>query len=253
MTLPQVSALMARWAAKNGIRKVYTLVADYAPGIDSETAFKAEFTRAGGQVVDSVRVPLRNPEFAPFVQRIKDAKPEAVFMFVPAGEQSIAFMKAFAERGLAKAGIKVIATGDLTDDDVLQSMGEPVLGVITSHHYSAAHDSPENRAFVKAFGQVTRELKRPNFMAVGGYDGMAAIAEVVKKLGNDIDGDKAMEVLKGLKLASPRGAISIDAATRDIVQSVYIRRVEKVGGEFYNVEFDRFPDMKDPGKTEEKK
>ena len=131
MTLPQVSAPMATWAAKNGIKKVYTLVADYAPGIDSETAFKTAFTAAGGQVVDSVRVPLRNPDFAPFVQRIKDAKPEAVFMFVPAGEQSIAFMKAFEERGLAKDGIKVIATGDLTDDNVLNAMGDPVAG---RHH-----------------------------------------------------------------------------------------------------------------------
>ena len=248
MTLPQVSAPMATWAAKNGIRKVYTLVADYAPGLDSEAAFKKAFEAAGGQVVDSVRVPLRNPEFAPYVQRIKDAKPEAVFMFVPAGEQSIAFMKAFEERGLAQAGIKVIATGDLTDDDVLPAMGEPVLGVITSHHYSAAHDSPENKAFVKAFGEVGSGLKRPNFMAVGGYDGMAAMAEVVKKLGNQIDGDKAVEVLKGLKLTSPRGPISIDPATRDIVQTVYIRRVQKVGNEYWNVEFDKFPDVKDPGK-----
>ena len=248
MTLPQVSAPMATWAAKNGIHKVYTLVADYAPGLDSEAAFKKAFEAAGGQVVDSVRVPLRNPEFAPYVQRIKDAKPEAVFMFVPAGEQSIAFMKAFEERGLAQAGIKVIATGDLTDDDVLPAMGEPVVGVITSHHYSAAHDSPENKAFVKAFGEVGSGLKRPNFMAVGGYDGMAAMAEVVKKLGNQIDGDKAVEVLKGLKLASPRGPISIDPATRDIVQTVYIRRVQKVGNDYWNVEFDKFPDVKDPGK-----
>ena len=248
MTLQQVSAPMATWAAKNGIKRVYTLVADYAPGIDSETAFKREFEAKGGQVVDSVRVPLRNPDFAPFVQKIKDTKPEAVFMFVPAGEQSIAFMKAFEERGLGKDGIRVIATGDLTDDDVLNTMGEPVVGVITSHHYSAAHDSPENRAFVKAFGEVNKELKRPNFMAVGGYDGMAAIAEVVKKLGNRIDGDKAMEILKTIKLASPRGPIAIDPATRDIVQTVYIRKVEKRGNEYWNVEFDKFENVKDPGK-----
>ena len=252
MTLQQVSAPMATWAARNGIKKVYTLVADYAPGIDSETAFKNAFTAAGGQVVDSVRVPLRNPDFAPFVQRIKDAKPEAVFMFVPAGEQSIAFMKAFEERGLAKDGIRVIATGDLTDDNVLNAMGDPVVGVITSHHYSAAHDSPENKASVKAFKEVTKDLPRPNFMGVGGYDGMAAIAEVVKKLGGKIDGDKAMEILKTMKLMSPRGPISIDPATRDIVQTVYIRRVQKVGNEYYNVEFDRFPDVKDPGKEEKR-
>ncbi len=249
MTLPQVSAPMATWAAKNGIKKVYTLVADYAPGIDAENQFKKTFGEAGGTVVDSVRVPLKNPDFAPFVQRIKDSKPDAVFMFVPAGEQSIAFMKAFEERGLAKQGIKVIATGDLTDDDVLESMGDPVAGVITSHHYSANHDSPENKAFVAAFKQVSGGLARPNFMGVGGYDGMAAMAEVVKKSPpGHIDGDKAMEILKGIKLMSPRGPIAIDPATRDIVQTVYIRRVQKVGDQYYNVEFDKFPDVKDPGK-----
>jgi len=248
MTLPQVSAPMAQWAAKNGIKKAYILVSDYAPGIDSENAFKAAFTAAGGQVIDSVRVPLRNPEFAPYVQRIKDSKPEAVFMFVPAGEQSIAFMKAFEERGLAKAGIKVIATGDLTDDTILNTEGDSVLGVITSHHYSAAHDSPENKAFVAAFKESSGTNLRPSFMAVAGYDGMAAIAEVTKKLGGKIDGEKAMEAFKGMKLASPRGPISIDPATRDIVQTVYIRRVEKKGNEYWNIEFDKFPDVKDPGK-----
>jgi len=248
MTLPQVSAPMATWAAHNGIRKVYTLVSDYAPGIDSEKAFRETFSAAGGTVVDSVRVPLRSPDFAPFVQRIKDARPDAVFIFVPSGEQSIAFMKAFEERGLGKDGIKVIATGDLTDDNVLQAMGEPVAGVITSQHYSAAHDSPENKAFVAAFREVAGSLPRPNFMAVGGYDGMAAMAEVITKVGVPVDGDKAMEVLKQVKLMSPRGPIAIDPATRDIVQTVYIRRVQKVGGEYYNVEFDKFPDVKDPGK-----
>jgi branched-chain amino acid transport system substrate-binding protein len=252
MTLPQVSAPMATWAAKNGIKTVYTLVTDYAPGIDAEKQFKATFEAAGGKVVDSVRTPLRNPEFAPYVQRIKDAKPDAVFIFVPAGEQSVAFMKAFEERGLKEAGIRLIATGDLTDDDVLQSMGEPVVGVISSHHYSAAHDSPENKAFVKAFSEVAKGLPRPNFMAVGGFDGMAAIADVVKKLGNTIDGDKAMEILKHEKMTSPRGPIEIDPATRDIVQTVYIRKVEKKGSEFYNVEFDKFPAVKDPGKEEKK-
>ncbi len=248
MTLPQVSAPMATWAAKHGIRTVYTLVADYAPGIDAEKAFKAAFIAAGGRIVDSVRTPLRNPEFAPYVQRIKDAKPQAVFIFVPSGAQSVAFMKAFEERGLARAGIQVIGTGDLTDDDVLQSMGEPVLGIVTSHHYSAAHDSAENRAFVKAFREVAKDVPRPDFMAVGGYDGMAAIAEVVSRLGGRIDAERAMRILRHMKLESPRGAIHIDPATRDIVQTVYIRRVQKVGGEYYNVEFDRFPDVKDPGK-----
>jgi len=248
MTLPQVSAPMADWAWKNGIRKVYSLVTDFAPGIDSETSFKARFTALGGQVIDAVRMPLRNPDYGPFVQRAKDAKPDAVFIFVPAGQDAVGFMKAFEERGLAKEGIKPIGPGDLTDDYVLNSIGDPVVGVITTHHYSAAHDSPENKAFVAAFNEVAKDLGRPNFMGVGGYDGMAAIAEVVKKLGNNIDGDKAMEVLKNLRMTSPRGPIHIDPATRDIVQTVYVRKVEKKGNEYWNVEFDKFPEVKDPGK-----
>lgn len=248
MTLPQVSAPMGTWALKNNIKKVATLVADYGPGIDAETAFKTTFTGGGGQVVESIRVPLKNPEFAPFIQRIKDAKPEAIFIFVPAGEQSVAFMKGYRERGLAEAGIKVIATGDLTDDHVLPAMGDATLDVITTFHYSAAHDSAENKTFVSDFKKINPNSGRPNFMAVGAYDGMAAIYEVSKKLNGKIDGDKAMEILKGMKLTSPRGPISIDPATRDIIQTVYVRKVAKIGNEVYNVEFDKFLDVKDPGK-----
>jgi branched-chain amino acid transport system substrate-binding protein len=248
MTLPQVSAPMATWAVKNGIKRVVTLVADYGPGIDAETAFKTNFLGGGGQVLESIRVPLRNPEFAPFIQRIKDAKPEAVFIFVPAGEQGIAFMKGYRERGLAEAGIKVIATGDLTDDHVLPAMGDAVLGVITSFHYSAAHNSPENKTFLKNFAEANPNAGRPNFMAVAAYDGMHAIYEVSKKLNGKIEGDKAMAVLKGMKINSPRGPIFIDPATRDVIQTVYIRKVEKVNGEVYNVEFDKFAEMKDTGK-----
>ncbi len=248
MTLAQETAPLGTWAAKNGIKKVFTLVADYGPGIDAENAFKKSFTAAGGQIVDSIRTPLRGPEFAPFLQRIKDAHPEAVFVFLPAGEQGIAFMKGFRERGLAEAGIKAIATGDVTDDHVIDAMGEVALGMITSSHYSAAHDSPENKAFLKAYDEVAGALGRANFMAVAGFDGMAAICDVTRKLGGNIDADKAMEVLKGWKRQSPRGPISIDPETRDIVQTVYIRKVEKRDGHWYNVEFESFPEVKDPGK-----
>jgi branched-chain amino acid transport system substrate-binding protein len=246
MTLPQVSFPMADWALKNNIKKVVTIVADYGPGIDAEGAFKNTFVKGGGQVLESIRSPLRNPEFAPFVQRIKDAKPEAVFVFVPAGEQGIAFMKSYRERGLAEAGIKVIATGDLTDDHVLAAMGDATLGVITSFHYSAAHDSPENKAFIKRFAEANPGAGRPNFMAVAAYDGIGAIYEVAKKLNGKIEGDKAMAILKGMKINSPRGPITIDPETRDVVQTVYIRKVEKVNGEPYNVEFDKFANVKDP-------
>lgn len=248
MTLPQISAPMADWAVKNKIKNVATVVADYGPGIDAEKAFSERLVKNGGTVAEAIRVPLRNPEFAPFIQRIKDAKPDAVFVFVPAGEQSIAFMKGYRERGLAAAGIKVIATGDLTDDHVLPAMGDATQGVITTFHYSAAHKSPENEAFLKSFAAANPQGGRPNFMAVAAYDGMNAIYQVSQKLNGKIDGDKAMAILKGMKIQSPRGPISIDPATRDIVQTVYVRKVENVNGQPYNVEFDQFPNQKDPGK-----
>jgi branched-chain amino acid transport system substrate-binding protein len=247
-TVPQVTAPIATWAAKNDVKQVYMLVSDYGPGVDAETQFKKTFVAAGGTIVDSVRVPLNNPDFGPYLQRIKDAKPQAVFVFLPAGEQGIAFMRGFKERGLAEAGIKLIATGDVTEDYQLQAMGDAALGVVTTHHYSAAHDSAENKAFIKAFHEVKGPDVRPNFMAVGAYDGMAAIFEVAQKLGGKIDGDKAMEVLKNLKLESPRGPIAIDPQTRDVVETIYVRRVQQVDGKLYNVEFDQFANVKDPGK-----
>jgi branched-chain amino acid transport system substrate-binding protein len=249
MTLPQVSAPMGEWASKNGIRKVATLVADYGPGIDAEGAFTKAFTAGGGTVVEAVRVPTKNPEFSSFVQRIKDAKPEAVFVFVPAGQQPIAFMKSFHERGLAKAGIKIIATGDLTDDHTLQTLGEPALGIVTTFHYSVAHDSPENTEFLKAYLDANgAEAGPPNFMSVAAYDGMAAIYDVVQQLGGTIDPERAMAILKNMSITSPRGPIKIDPETRDIVQNVYVRRVEKVDGELRNVELASVGVLKDPGK-----
>jgi branched-chain amino acid transport system substrate-binding protein len=248
MTLPQVTQPMAIWAAKNGIKKVYTVVADYGPGLDSEKAFTEAFKANGGEIVGSIHTPLQNPDFGPFIQRVKDAKPEAIFLFLPAGEQGIAFMKGYEERGLKQAGIKLIATGDITDDGVLEAMGEPTLGLITSFHYSAAHDSPENKAFIKAYAEANATKLRPNFMAAAGYDGMALIYEALKKTNGSTDGDKLVAAMKGMKLTSPRGTIMIDPETRDVVQTVYIRKVEKTGGGLYNVEFDKFPDQKDPGK-----
>src|SRR5437762_3357148 len=242
MTLPQITQPMARWAAKNGIKKVYTVVADYGPGLDAEKAFGEAFKAAGGEMVGSVHTPLQNPDFGPFIQRVKDAKPEAIFLFLPAGEQGIAFMKGYKERGLAEAGIKLIATGDITDDGVLEAMGDPTIGLITSFHYSADHKSPENDAFKKAYADANGTGLRPNFMAAAGYDGMAAIYEALKKTGGSTDGDKLMAAFKGMKIASPRGPIMIDPETRDVVQTVHSRKEEKTGGGLYNVQFDKVPD-----------
>ena len=247
MTLPQNSAPIASWAAKNKIKKVFTLVADYGPGHDAEGQFKKTFTAAGGEIVGEVRAPVKNPDFAPFLQKIKDTKPDAVFLFLPPGGETIAFMKGFKERGLDAAGIQLIATGDLPDEDILEAIGDSALGLVTSFHYSEAHKSPENKAYTDAYYKAYPK-DRPNFMSVGGYDGMRLIAEVLKKTNGNTDADKFIEAARGLKWVSPRGPISIDPATRDIVQNIYIRKVEKINGRLQNVEFDHVADFKDPGK-----
>ena len=246
-TLAQSTVPMADWAAQNGIKKVVSMVSDYAPGADAEKSFKDEFTKKDGQVLDSIRFPLANPDFAPFLQRAADQKPDAIFVFVPSGQGGI-FVKQFVERGLDKAGIKIIGPGDVTDDDLLNGMGDAVVGTITAHFYSADHDSPANKAFVAAFKAANNGM-RPNFMAVSAYDGMHLIYEALNKAGGKTDGDSLIAAAKGTAWESPRGPVSIDPDTRDIVQNVYIRKVEKKNGELYNVEFATFPNIKDPIKA----
>jgi len=244
-TLPQVTAPIAEWALKNKIKRVVTMVTDYGPGLDAEKTFVTVFKAGGGEIVESIKTPLRNPDYAPFLQRAKDAKPDALFVFVPSGE-GLAVMKQFDERGLKQAGIRLIGTGDVTDDDLLESMGAPAVGIITSFHYSAAHDSPENKAYVDAFMKANNGM-RPNFHSLGGYDGMHLIYEAVKKAGPDATGEQLVEAMKGQKWVSPRGPMSIDPATRQTVQNVYLREVKMVNGKPWNVEFDKFENVKDPG------
>jgi branched-chain amino acid transport system substrate-binding protein len=243
--VPQIAGPFGTWAAAQGMKRVVTIVSDFGPGHDVETSFSATFKEAGGQV-ENMRVPLQNPDFSPFLQRVADAKPEALLVFVPSGAGSV-FMKQFAERGLDKSGIRLIGTGDVTDDDILNGMGDVALGVTTAHHYSASHDSPENKAYVEAFKKANNGL-RPNFMSVGGYDGMHALYEGLKKT-NGAGGEALVDAMKGLSWNSPRGPMSIDPETRDIIQNVYIRKVERVNGELYNMEFATIPSVKDPAKA----
>ena len=245
-TLPQVTIGVAEWAPKNGIKSVVTLVSDYGPGLDAEGAFKERFMLNGGTIKAAIRVPLRNPDFAPYLQKVRDEKPDAVFVFLPAGVGSL-FMKQFAERGLDKAGIRLIATGDVTEDDILNEMGDVALGVVTSHHYSAMHPSPANKKFVESFKKANGG-KRPNYMAVAAYDGMRVIANALKTTKGET-GDALLNAMKGQTFESPRGPVLINGQTRDIVQDVYIRRVERVGGELYNVEFDTLKAVQDPGRN----
>src|SRR5215468_3306895 len=243
--LPQATAPMAEWSLKNNIKRVVTMVTDYGPGLDAEKTFVKRFTEGGGTIVESIRTPLQNPDFAPFLQRAKDAKPDALFIFVPSG-QGTAVMKQFADRGLAAAGIKLIGTGDVVDDDILDAIGAPALGVVTSFHYSAAHPSPENKAYVDAFMKATKGM-RPNFHSVGGYDGMHLIYEALKKAGPNATGEQLVEAMKSMKWVSPRGPLSIDPATRQPIQTVYLREVKMVNGQPWNVEFDKVENVKDPG------
>jgi branched-chain amino acid transport system substrate-binding protein len=245
-TLPQAAVGLADWAPKNNIKKVVTLVSDYGPGIDAEKYFKDRFTFNGGQVIDTLRVPMRNPDFAPFLQKVRDAKPDAVYVFVPSGAGA-ALMKQFAERGMDKAGIRLIGTGDVTDDDILNGMGDVAMGVTTSHHYSASHNSAANKKFVEAFSKANAGL-RPNFMAVGGYDGMRVIYEAAKAT-KGAGGQALLDAMKGQVFESPRGPMFIDAQTRDVVHNIYIRKVERVNGQLYNQEFETIKDVKDPGKA----
>ena len=244
-TVPQITAPIAQWATRNGIKRVVSSVTEFAPGLECEKTFIRFFTEGGGTIVESIRTPLQNPDFAPFLQRMKDAKPDAVFIFVPSG-QGAAIMKQFADRGLKEAGIKLIGTGDILDDDLLEAIGPPALGAITSHHYSAAHDSPENKAYVEAFMRAN-EGKRPNFMSVNGYDGMHVIYEMLRKTGGNGTGEQLVEAAKGLAWVSPRGPMSIDPGTRDVVQNIYIRRCEMKDGKLWNIEFDKIENVKDPG------
>jgi branched-chain amino acid transport system substrate-binding protein len=248
-TLPQATTPLADWAAKNKIKKAITLVADYGPGFDAEKYFDSQFRLNGGQILDKLRTPLRTPDFAPVLQKVLDAKPDALFVFLPSG-QGATFMKQFAERGLDKSGIRLIATGDVTDDDQLNDMGDVALGVVNSHHYSAAHPSATNKKFVDAF-QAANKGMRPNFMAVGGYDGMRVIYKALEATKGE-GGEALLNAMKGQLFESPRGPVLIDAQTRDIVQDIYIRKVERVpamGNGLYNVEFDVIKNVKDPGKA----
>ena len=242
-TTPQIVMPIASYAAKQGIKKVYTLVADYGPGIDSEQAFKKAFEATGNQLVGGVRVPVTNLDFAAYIQRIKDAAPEGVFIFLPPGSATISFLKAFKERGLDKAGITLLATVAFADDNLMDALGTAVLGVVSSGNYSMAHDSALNKAYVKGYAEAFGTKMRPNYMSVVGYDGMAAIYAALKKTSGDADGDKMVAAMKGLQFESPRGPISIDPETREVIQTVYFRRAEERNGKVYNIEFDQLKNV----------
>jgi branched-chain amino acid transport system substrate-binding protein len=243
-TIPQIANIVGAWAAKNGIKSAVSLFSDYAPGHDADQWFTKSFEAGGGKVTDHLSVPLANPDFSPFLQRARDAAPDALFAFTPAGVGAI-FAKQFAERGLDEAGIKVVSMSDVMDDDVLNGMGDAVIGIVSGGPYSVAHDSAANKAFVAAF-KAANNNRRPNIVAVSAYDGMELIYRALAATKSGADGTALIETMKGQQWESPRGPVKIDPATRDIVQNIYMRKVERRDGELYNVEFETFPAVKDP-------
>src|SRR6476646_462019 len=243
-TVWQLNEALGAWAYKNGVRKAYTLVCDFGPGHDGEAAFTRGFKEAGGEIIGSARYPVANIDFTAFVQRAKDSNPDGIYIWVPGGPQPAAIGKAIAERGVDKSKVKIMGQGDLTYEDALKSMGDAGLGLITAFHYDFNHQSAKNKAFVAAYNA---DFKRnPDMFSVGGYDGMHLIYEALKKTNGNTDGEALIAAAKGMKWESPRGPMMIDPETRDVVETVYIRRVEKVGGQLLNVEFDKIEDVKDP-------
>ena len=246
LTIPQIQTPFGKWAyEKGGVKRVYILVSDFAPGHDAEKAFAAGFTGAGGEIIGSDKTPVANPDFSAFVQRVKDANPEAVFIFIPGGAQPAAIGKALAERGLTPPAVKIFAQGELTHPEALESMGETARGIITTYHFVMEGDDPLNKEFVEGF-RAANNGRSPDLFSYGGYDGMHLIYEALKKTNGDANSDKLLEAAKGLSWQSPRGPVSIDPETRDIVQNVYIREVQEVGGKLQNVLIDTIPNVKDP-------
>jgi len=250
LTTPQLNDSLGHWAYKNGVRKVYTMASDFGPGIDAEGAFTRAFKEAGGEIIGSVKMPVANPDFSAFVQRAKDLNPESIYIWVPGGAQPAALGKTLAERGIDPKKVKVLAQGELTEDQALKSMGEAALGIITAFHYDPTHDSALNKKFVKDYNEAYG--RNPDIFSIGGWDGIHAIYEALKKTGGKTDGETLVAAAKGMAWESPRGPISIDPDTRDIIQTVYIRRVEKVGDKIQNVEFDKIENVKDPVKAKMK-
>jgi branched-chain amino acid transport system substrate-binding protein len=247
VTLPQNCEQLGKWAYANGVRRVYTMVSDYAPGHDGEAAFQRAFKEAGGEIVGSVRMAVANPDFSAYVQRAKDSNPDGLFVFVPGGSQPTALAKALIERGMDPAKIKIMGQGELTDESALQAIGDGAIGIVTAFQYDYTHKSPTNAAFVKAYNA---EFKRnPDIFSVGGYDGMHVIYEALQKTGGNTDGESLIAAAKGLSWESPRGKISIDPETRDIINTIYIRKVEKVAGHVENVEIEKYENVKDPVKA----
>ncbi|UHS63215.1 ABC transporter substrate-binding protein [Agrobacterium vaccinii] len=244
----QTSTPMAQVAFDKGVKKVISIVSDYGPGVDAENAFKAGFTKAGGEVVEAIRMPLATNDFSPIMQRIKDSGAQGVFAFLPSGPTTLGFVKAYNENGLKNAGLQLFAPGDLTQESDLPALGDAALGILTTFHYAVSHDSPENKAFVEAADKAIGNPAELTFPAVGAYDGMHVIYKMIEATGGKQDAEKAVDAVKGLSWVSPRGPVTIDAESRHITQNIYLREVAKnADGKYINKEIQTFEKQGDPG------
>lgn len=244
----QTSTPIAQVAREKGIGKVISVVSDYGPGIDAENAFKTAFEKAGGSVVEAIRMPLATNDFSPIMQRIKDSGAEAVFAFLPSGPTTLGFVKAFNDNGLKQAGMQFLAPGDLTQESDLPALGDAALGILTTFHYAVSHDSPENKVFVEAATKAIGNPAELSFPSVGAYDGMHVIYKMIEATGGEQDAEKAVDAVKGLAWQSPRGPVSIDPESRHMTQNIYLREVvKKDDGSYYNKEIQTFENQGDPG------
>ena len=244
----QTSTPMAQVAFDKGVKKIISVVSDYGPGVDAENAFKAGFEKAGGEVVEAIRMPLATNDFSPIMQRIKDSGAQGVFAFLPSGPTTLGFVKAYNENGLKAAGIKFFAPGDLTQESDLPALGDAALGIQTTFHYAVSHDSPENKAFVDAATKAIGNKAELSFPAVSAYDGMYVIYKMIEATGGKQDAQKAVDAVKGLSWVSPRGPVFIDPESRHITQNIYLREVAKAGdGTYINKEVQTFEKQGDPG------
>jgi branched-chain amino acid transport system substrate-binding protein len=245
-TTGQISQPFANWAYKNGAKTAYAVFQDYGPGIDAGTTFEKTFTAAGGKVLGESRMPLDTKDFSAYIQKVKDAKPDVMFLFINATGGGVDFIKALNSSGFDKTAIKFLATGDLVDEAILPTEGDTAMGITTTFTYSAMHDSKMNRDFITAFKAAYGSNQLPTFEAAQAYDAIAAAYKVLEAQKGVIDPDKTMEIVKGMKFESPRGPIEIDPQTRDIIQNVYFRKVERRNGLLGNYEFSNTPMVKDP-------
>jgi branched-chain amino acid transport system substrate-binding protein len=248
-TIPQLAVPAAQWAAKNNFKKLYTIISDYAPGYDAEAYVHKEFKAAGGQIVGSARTPLRETNFGVYMEQVLQAKPDALFMFQPAGSPSIAFVKAFVERGLKAAGIQLIGGGE-TQESFLPNFTDDLIGTVTTAQYTPTNTYPENVKMKAQLQKLFGDKSIPDAASVAAWDGTNVIYRAVAALGSDAEGLKYVDFIKGKTFDSPRGQIMIDPVERDIIQDIDVRRVEKVNGQLANVVIGKIPMVKDPWKID---